>query len=232
MYVIYKATNTINGKAYIGLTMVGAGRRWKWHVKDGLRRGGPGLKGAIKKYGATVFSIFVLTEAVDLREARAIERGLIAEHGTMVPRGYNLTAGGEGGIASPETRERLRMSHLGKTPSSETRQKMGARRRGIPQPPETRAKIGSSHRGKKRKPLPPEVRAKISEALKGRPKGPFTDEHKRNMAASRVGLTVSAETRAKMSAAQRAAHARRRQAILDGKVPEEFNKSVLDGVLA
>jgi hypothetical protein len=52
----------------------------------------------MRKYGTDNFSIAVLYEATSFLELQAVERGLIAEHGTYASsgKGYNLTSGGEG----------------------------------------------------------------------------------------------------------------------------------------
>lgn len=99
-YRIYMITGP-NGKRYIGKTNKKNVRaRWLEHVGSALRRKSPhALHAAIRKYGAAAFTIRVLTECVDDREANACERGLIAAHGTWANSrgGYNMTTGGEPG---------------------------------------------------------------------------------------------------------------------------------------
>lgn len=50
---IYRITNTVNGKIYIGKTTVGVSQRWEMHLKCcfGKYRGKSKLYPAILKYG-------------------------------------------------------------------------------------------------------------------------------------------------------------------------------------
>ena len=85
MGYIYKITNTVNNKSYIGYT-TDPQARWSDH-KYG--RGNKVVYQAIKKYGLNKFTFEVIAEdTVDN------EQQYINEHNTMYPNGYNLTEGG------------------------------------------------------------------------------------------------------------------------------------------
>lgn len=63
---VYLLTNTVNGKQYVGQTTRGAKYRWRDHQHDAKRRGNKSVLGrAIRKYGATSFTITVLDFAYD-----------------------------------------------------------------------------------------------------------------------------------------------------------------------
>ena len=85
-YAIYKLTNNVTGKAYIGKT-IDLPARLRKHKSDTncilLHR-------AIKKYGLENFSKDVLAESSDEDEAYRIEESLILKHKTLKPFGYNL----------------------------------------------------------------------------------------------------------------------------------------------
>lgn len=82
---IYKITNQINGKSYIGYSdKVEA--RWVDH-KHG--KGSALVYQAIKKYGIEHITFEVLAEASEQEEDAYIQ-----EYNTMAPNGYNLTPGG------------------------------------------------------------------------------------------------------------------------------------------
>ena len=83
---IYKITNTINGKAYIGWSEKPSRRFNNHRSADGSC---PLLHKAIKKYGTHNFKFEVLCE--DQLEK---EDYYIQSHNTMVPNGYNLRQGG------------------------------------------------------------------------------------------------------------------------------------------
>lgn len=94
--LVYKITNTINGKAYIGVTKQSLAARWKCHRAYSKREAAFPIHAAIRKYGVENFTITVICECSSLEELAVCERGLIAEHGTYTPHGYNVTSGGEG----------------------------------------------------------------------------------------------------------------------------------------
>ena len=88
---LYKITNKINGKIYIGQT-IHPDKRWWEHCN----RASTGLDNypihcAIKKYGKENFDFEVLewSENYDNRE-----RELIIEFNSLCPNGYNVTSGG------------------------------------------------------------------------------------------------------------------------------------------
>jgi group I intron endonuclease len=96
MYV-YKITNKINDKLYIGITACSLEKRWREH-KCAARSGlDTPLYKAMRKHGIDQFQIVLLYEGVDRLEIQAVEKGLIAQYGSYVRSGgYNLTLGGEG----------------------------------------------------------------------------------------------------------------------------------------
>lgn len=113
MGFIYKITNIVSGKCYIGETREeNPENRWKRHIQTINRNSGcPALKDAIKKYGIDKFKFEVLIICFD--EDRFIyEKEYIAKYKSQVPNGYNILPGGEGG------------GFLGKKHSPESIQKM------------------------------------------------------------------------------------------------------------
>lgn len=94
MGFIYKITNTINGKSYIGKTEESIDKRWKEHLRDFKRercKDRP-LYRAMNKYGIENFILECLeeTEFTSTREIFWIET-----FGTYLS-GYNATIGGDG----------------------------------------------------------------------------------------------------------------------------------------
>lgn len=105
---IYLITNTINGKQYIGCTIKPIEKRWRGHLNEARRGCAYALHRAIRKYGAKSFQVECLEEVADSHEALlAAEVRWIADLQSQVPRGYNLTDGGQGiDFSVPETRRR------------------------------------------------------------------------------------------------------------------------------
>ncbi len=93
MYV-YKITNTINNKQYIGITN-DYKRRWSNH-RCGNSKNSLVAK-AIKKYGIEAFTFELLFSNLSLEDASKKEIELIKEYDTLAPKGYNIAKGGFNG---------------------------------------------------------------------------------------------------------------------------------------
>ncbi len=90
--VIYKLTNNLNCKAYVGQTTRSIEVRFREHAVADSRIGN-----AIRKYGAENFSCEVVEECESRAELDEREIFWIAHFDCKSPNGYNLTDGGEGG---------------------------------------------------------------------------------------------------------------------------------------
>ncbi|MDE2096317.1 MAG: GIY-YIG nuclease family protein [Patescibacteria group bacterium] len=115
MAVVYRATNKINGKSYIGVSRRTVAYRRAAHYNDARH----GLVGsarfveAIRKYGEGAFVWDILGEYETIEEALAAEIRFIAE---LRPK-YNISAGGEGAPGakwSPERRVAASLARKGK----------------------------------------------------------------------------------------------------------------------
>ena len=98
MGYIYKITNLVNNKCYIGETIQNLEKRWKDH-KNAIKRDGgcKALKMAIKKHGIEKFKFEVIIICFD--EDRLIyEKEYIKKYNSQVPNGYNILAGGQEGV--------------------------------------------------------------------------------------------------------------------------------------
>ena len=93
---IYKITNSINQKSYIGKTVQTIEKRWKEHIKDSRKYVNRPLYRAFNKYGIENFSIDLIEE-VDIRELSNKEIYWIEYYHTY-SNGYNATLGGDGKI--------------------------------------------------------------------------------------------------------------------------------------
>jgi hypothetical protein len=100
--IVYKTTNLINGKTYIGQT-----------TKDVVDYLGSGviLSKAIKKYGRENFEKEEIASCYTKKDLDFLEKFFIRYFNCKVPNGYNLTDGGEGLVnPSTEVRERIGIS--------------------------------------------------------------------------------------------------------------------------
>ena len=94
MGYIYKITNQINQKSYIGLTTQAYDERWKQHIRSIGTNNEYAIHKAFKKYGIENFS-FEIIEECDNSLLAEKEKFWIKQFNTFL-NGYNLTRGGEG----------------------------------------------------------------------------------------------------------------------------------------
>lgn len=106
---VYKITNTLNGKAYIGQTINPIEDRFRVHCAPYSEGKCPALWSAIQAYGKDNFTIETLwsdpscsREALDSKEIE-----MIALHGTIAPNGYNIMEGGHGARHHDESRRKI-----------------------------------------------------------------------------------------------------------------------------
>jgi group I intron endonuclease len=90
---IYKITNKINDKAYIGQTTKSIHERWLYHNRKNSRRSTP-ISNALLKYGRESFIVEKLDEADSSEDLDFKEKLYIQKYNTLSPNGYNLELGG------------------------------------------------------------------------------------------------------------------------------------------
>lgn len=189
--IIYKITNNINNKIYIGQTIQDINLRWNSH-KSLLRKrthSNEHLQSAWIKYGEDNF-IFEIIETVNIELLNEREKYWIEFYdSTNKDKGYNLQSGG----------------NLNRTHSLESRIKMSKRAKGRVKSEEHRRKLSEAGKNKK---LSEEHKKKISERMKGKVR---SIKHRINISKANKGHSPSQETRKKISEANKLAHQRRKQ---------------------
>ena len=106
--IIYKITNKLNNKVYIGLTTQSLEKRWISHKAEGKRGNKKPLYAEIRKYGIENFIIEEIDHATSLEELGELERKYIKQFdSTNRNNGYNLTYGGEHNELDANPRARL-----------------------------------------------------------------------------------------------------------------------------
>ena len=99
MAYIYRILNKITKKCYIGETKcLDVTRRWNQHKKTIENNKGccPALRDAVIKYGIENFVFTVVVICFDDDRFKC-EKEYIQKYNSVVPNGYNITNGGEGG---------------------------------------------------------------------------------------------------------------------------------------
>lgn len=192
---VYKITNNINGKVYIGQS-INIKARWKDHTHVLNRKDSHCtlLQRAWSKYGEENFSFEILElcteDMLDKIEIKYIKLYDARNNG------YNIEPGGnKNKHLSDETRRRISEAHLGKTMSDEAKKKMSESRKGAQNP-----MFGKTHTDITKK--------KISGNNKGRTGHVISEAQREICRAVNLGKVVSDETRRKISKANKgkAAH--------------------------
>jgi len=189
---IYKITNKINGKQYVGKTVKPILKRFISHCNSAKGGSNQIICRAIKKYGKDSFLIEQIDTASTEKELFQKEIEWIKKLDTY-NNGYNMTLGGEG--------------QSGRLHSIETKLKMSKERRGRKVSEETKARLRllsieywNKNRGRKSS---EETKAKISKNRTGINLGfKHSEEAKIKMSVNRSGIKPSSEVRAKMRAAK------------------------------
>lgn len=189
---IYKLTFA-SGKVYIGQTIKTVEHRFNHHRNCMSAGSKIPVHAAWRKHGEP--TVECLGQYPDLVALNAAEVAAIAAHGSIAPGGYNIALGGDNnGTSHPLARAKMSASSTGKVATDETRAKVAAASKAHWEDPAYREKVLTGVAAS----FTPERRASMSEVAKrvhtGRKKSP---EHVAKMKAR----IVSAETRAKMSAA-------------------------------
>ena len=179
--VIYKITNLLNGKCYVGQTIQKLNKRIIHHKNCKTSAIGR----AIQKYGWENFSVEVL-EICSQDKLNECEKFWIKKNNCLSPNGYNFTDGGDRSVAVVTDEVRAKISAANSGEKNPMYGKPGANRG------KTAWNKGLHHTE--------ETKNKISIALKGRK---FSDEHKAKISASSKGKIIPKEQREKISSARK-----------------------------
>lgn len=163
--IIYKITNKINEKIYIGQTIGTLINRWNHH---GIPSEKTYFAKAIRKHGKENFTIEQIDSANNKEDLNEKEKHWIKFYNaTDRNKGYNIKEGGnsspcpeevklkisesnKGRIVTKETREKLRQFNIGKVHSKDTKEKCRNVVTGIIRSEETKEKIRQANLGQKR----------------------------------------------------------------------------------
>lgn len=180
--IIYKTTNLITGKIYIG--------------KDSKNNpdylgSGVYLKSSIRKYGKENFKKEIICECNSKEDLNEKEKYWINLLNSKAPTGYNLTDGGEGVINlneeekekhrlatkeamnRKEVKEKCRKNQLGKIRSEYTRMKIKKASTGRYHTKETKKKISNTESGK--------IVSEETKKKQRKPHGPMSEQGRINI---------------------------------------------------
>lgn len=177
MHYLYRITNKLSGKIYIGQT-IDDKNRWIAHKSYAKHRPIQYIHQAMKKYGIENFAYEVIATCRTPEDANETEIVLIKQYDSRNKEyGYNLAPGGETpwNLGLPKDQNPLT---------------------GIPRSKETRRKISEGNMGKIMPPATDERKQKMSDMYSGRT---LPRDWVEKIAASNSGKIRSAETIQKLS---------------------------------
>lgn len=137
--IIYKITNTINGKVYIGQTTASLRKRFSGHKWKGSTSR---ISKAIKKYGGSNFTAEVVCRCDSLSDLNNREISVIKAYNSLIPHGYNVHLGGN-------SHKRITGPMLGRNHSEATKKKMSISATGVKKSKEHCIRIGLAKKGTK-----------------------------------------------------------------------------------
>ena len=138
MIGIYRYTNRINGKSYIGKS-TNIEQRKNGHLRKTKNGDTAYFHNALRKYGEQNFD-FEILELCQESELDERERYYIEHFNTTMPNWYNMTVGGDGGNMfdvrtaeqQEETRRKMSESHKGLKHTAEEKEKISLAKKGKP----------------------------------------------------------------------------------------------------
>lgn len=151
--IIYKITNKINNKCYIGRTIRSLSERYKEHIKSAINNDQRHLYQAMRKYGIDNFKIESIDNANNLKDLQDKEMYWVNFYDSY-NKGYNMTLGGD---INPMECDISKLSHDNKMRSLEVRIKISK-------------KVKENRNDPNSKYNTPDYHKKLSEAAKGNQK--------------------------------------------------------------
>lgn len=152
--LIYKITNDINEKIYVGQTWIGLQKRFKRHCAEATWKNTKRMPIvlAIKKYGKKHFKIGLLEELPDDCNQNTVDEREVFwsnKSKSLSPLGYNLKVGGARGKVSEGTKLKISESHKGRRASKETIEKLRISHLGYKVTEEAKRKLSEFNTGKR-----------------------------------------------------------------------------------
>ena len=201
IHYLYRVTNKINGKIYIGQT-VNPSARWWQHRNDAAEPKIP-FHHAIKKYGAHNFEFEIIASCKGFDNTNAIETELVKQYDSYVTdgKGYNATHGGMNAPKSEEWIQAMKDWHASLSP--EERAEISRK-----QSEATIQQIAEKGHPAKGLKWTDEQRANASIVQKAVDRTP-TEEQRERLSKSHIGIKDSEETKQLKSEKAKAAWANR-----------------------
>lgn len=156
--IIYKATNILNGKIYIGQTVDTLAKRMSIHANLAKSGNGFSFHRALRKYGFENFIWDVIKTCKNIDELNEAEEYYIAFFNSM-NIGYNLKSGGLNNLHSKKSKQNISRAKMGGKHTTKSIEKISQATSGKKNPmynkhhsKDTCRKMSEAHIGKKHTP--------------------------------------------------------------------------------
>lgn len=166
IWSLYRITNKINNKVYIGQA-ADVSKRWYDHRKAvKLNNPTQTIHYALIKYGLDSFEFEVIASCKTQDDANCIETELVKQYDSFIKngKGYNVTLGGMNAPKTEEWKRKVSEKLMGHEVTQETRDKVSKGNTGKVRTANFKQNVGDFFRGKGRTEA---HRENLSESLKG-----------------------------------------------------------------
>lgn len=225
--IVYKITNKINNKLYIGITKRPLEYRWNLHkhCANRYKKLWSHLYSAMRKYGIENFEINILKTCYSDKQLYRAEIYFIKKFDTTNRlKGYNISKGGEvstaGRIVSRLTRKKLSLANKKRFENPIERERIATSLKGRiigPRSEEVRAKISLAKLGRKHS---EETKLRYSIMRRGKPSGwkgrKHSIETRKKLSEMQIGKKATDVTKQKMSISAKVGWDKRRAKNLLG----------------
>jgi len=197
VHYIYKITNIVNNKVYIGQT-INPNARWRAHQSYALKKPIQYIHRAMAKHKFVNFIFELILTCKTQDDANEAEDVIIIQYNSRNKKyGYNLNAGGINGISSEETKQKQREATIKQI-----------------------KEMGHPAKGTRRS---EEQRAYLSYAQKNRNNN-YTSEIRQRMSDAHIGIKDSEQTKKKKSDSAKLGWLKRRKITNNNGYYREKNK--------
>lgn len=194
---VYRIINKVTNKCYIGKTTIGYEKRFNKHKEHARNKVNRRLYDSMNHHGINNFKVELLCTCTSLEDMNSKEILAIKQYNSLIPNGYNMTLGGDGGYTLSKWSEDDRKALY---------KRQAEKRKGTKRTDEQKSRMSDAQKGKY---ISPEQREKIAMSLKSRYIKLSPEEQKKlvqpllDSSYTRLGATHTEKTKKLMSKAKK-----------------------------
>lgn len=207
IYTIYKATNTINGKVYIGFDSNWPVRK-RQHLRSAEKNSKFLFHCALREYGPDAFEWEAICQSKDGNHLlNEMEHHFIKEYNSFYlnGQGYNMTLGGDGFLGykrTDEERRRISQSKTGIPRSEETKRRISESKRNLPLSEKQKSQLTLLHETLRKRTCSEEHLMRLKRMREKNTGSTRSEETKRKISQSKTGKKLTKEHKENISISQ------------------------------